>query len=274
MAFPDGKTQGHLPRIALNMSLERPAAETGGEALAALAYIDAIEAAGGIPLCIPPLQQIDAVRAIVPFLDAFLFIGGRDYWPRRYGGHVQPDRELVDARRDRFDVALAGIILNETDLPVLGVCGGHQLLVIARGGALIQDIRTQWTPPPGKPPLPLPHARKERRGRASASFLHVLTMREDSLVARATSGASAAGLPVNSFHHQAVRPDCVGEGLCPSAWSDDGIIEALEPAPDSAWCRSGRFVLGVQWHPERMQDQPSQRRLFRSLVEAAAGHRS
>jgi putative glutamine amidotransferase len=271
MAFPDGKIQGRLPRIGLNMSLGKKGHEEGGEARAALAYIDAVEAAGGVPLCVPPLEEMDAVRTLLPLLDAFLFIGGEDYWPHHYNGHVQPERELCHARRDRFDVALAKIILDETNLPVLGVCGGHQLLTIARGGALIQDIRTQWSPPQGRPTLP--HSGKERRGRASATFLHDLTMRQDSLVARATGNASAAGLPVNSFHHQAVLPEKMGEGLSASAWSDDGVIEALEPAPDSAWSRSGRFLLGVQWHPERMQDQPQQRRLFRSLVEAAAGLR-
>jgi len=261
----------HPPRIGMNMSLSGTTEGGNDEALAPLAYINAVSGAGGIPLCIPPFDDINAVRAVLPVLDGFLFIGGGDYWPRRYGGHAQPDHELVDARRDRFDIALAEIMLNETDLPVLGVCGGHQLLAIVRGGALIQDIRTQWVPPHGKQPLP--HAKEERRGREAISFLHALTIRENSIVARATGYAPATGLSVNSFHHQAVRPQSVGESLCASAWSADGIIEALEPAPDSAWSKSGRFLLGVQWHPERMQDQPPQRRLFRTFIEAAAGRR-
>jgi putative glutamine amidotransferase len=271
MAFPDGAKSGPPPLIGMNMSLVRSTDEGGGEALAPLAYIDAIEGAGGIPLCIPPLDDIEAIRAILPLLDGFLFIGGGDYLPQRYGGYQQPEHELVDARRDRFDVTLAGITLKETDLPVLGICGGHQLLAIAKGGALIQDIRTQWVPPQGK--ALLPHAKDERHGQEAASFLHALTIREHSLIARATGSTPLAGLPVNSFHHQAVQSDRSGEGLCASAWSADGIIEALEPTPDSAWSRSGRFLLGVQWHPERMQDQPPQRRLFRSFIEAAAGRR-
>jgi len=268
---PALRMNNHHPRIGLNMSLARPADEDSGGAIAPLAYIDAVEGAGGVPLCIPPFENIDAIKAILPFINAFLFIGGGDYWPRRYGGHAQPDHELVDARRDRFDIALAGIILNDTDMPVLGICGGHQLLAIARGGALIQDIRTQWAQPQVKSPLP--HAKDERRGPEATSFLHALTIRSDSLIARATGSVPATGLPVNSFHHQAVRPENVGDGLCASAWSADGIIEALEPAPGSAWSQSGRFLLGVQWHPERMQDQMPQRRLFRSFIEAAAGRR-
>jgi putative glutamine amidotransferase len=271
MAFPDGITNSSPPLIGMNMSLVRPTEEDSGGAVAPLAYIDAIESAGGLTLCIPPFDDIDAIRTILPFLKGFLFIGGGDYFPQRYGGRPQPDHELVDARRDRFDCALAGIILEETDLPVLGICGGHQLLAIARGGTLIQDIQTEWVPPQGKPPLP--HAKDERPGPEAVSFLHALTIREDSLVARATGSMPLAGLPVNSFHHQAVQPDRTGESLCASAWSADGIIEALEPVPDSAWSRSGRFLLGVQWHPERMRDQPPQRRLFRSFIEAAAGRR-
>lgn len=267
MAFPDG-AKSAPPLVGMNMSLVRSTDEGGGEAMAPVPYIEAIEGAGGIPLCIPPLGDIDAIRAILPFLKGFLFIGGGDYLPQRYGGRAQPDRELVDARRDRFDFALAGIILEETDLPVLGICGGQQLLAIARGGALIQDIQTEWIPQQDKPLLP--HAKDERHGPEMASFLHALTIREHSLVARATGTTPAAGLSVNSFHHQAVRPQRAGEGLCASAWSADGIIEALEPTPDSAWSRSGRFLLGVQWHPERMQEQSPQRRLFRSFIEAAS----
>jgi putative glutamine amidotransferase len=271
MVFSKGNFNGPFPRIGMNMSLARPADEAGGEALAALAYIDAVAGAGGVPLCVPPVENIDAIRAVLPLLDAFVFIGGGDYQPRHYGGHAQPDHELVDARRDRFDVALAKILLNETDLPILGVCGGHQLLAITRGGSLIQDIRTEGVPPPEKPLLP--HAKNERRGADVSSFMHALTFREGSLIARATGSTQATGFLVNSFHHQAVRPENVGEGLYASAWSADGVIEALEPSPDSAESLSGRFVLGVQWHPERMQNRPDQRRLFRSLVDAASGRR-
>lgn len=272
MTFPHGEIRSHSPLIGMNMSLVRATNGDGDEVLAPLAYIEAVTGVGGIPLCIPPFDDINTVWTILPLLDGFLFIGGRDYLPQRYGGHPQLEHELIDARRDRFDVALAGIILEKTDLPVLGICGGHQLLTIARGGSLIQDIRTQWIPPQGKQPLP--HAKDERHGREAASFLHPLTVREGSLVARATGSTPAGGLFVNSFHHQAVQPERPGEGLCVSAWSADGIIEALEPSPDSAWFRSSRFLLGVQWHPERMQDQSPQRQLFRSLIEAAARRRA
>jgi putative glutamine amidotransferase len=76
-------------------------------------------------------------------------------------------------------------------------------------------------------------------------------------------------LMVNSTHHQAVNPERLGRFLRASAWSPDGVIEAIEPSEDSPWTRSGRFVLGVQWHPERMQDDEPQRNIFRALIRAA-----
>jgi len=76
-------------------------------------------------------------------------------------------------------------------------------------------------------------------------------------------------LMVNSTHHQAVHPERLGRFLRASAWSPDGVIEAIEPSDDSLWFRSGRFVLGVQWHPERMQDDEAQRNIFRALITTA-----
>jgi len=286
------------------MSVQPPSGDVPGEALAPLAYIDAIEGAGGIPLCIPPYEDHGKIRRILPFLKGFLFIGGADYHPEHYGGHPQPEEELVHPRRDHFDVALAKFILEETDLPVLGICGGCQLLSIARGGALIQDIGTEWSAPAGV--LTLPHSRQDRenqrpiaeagkrRGRRQSekaggmagkgpatvrvegkedfSFLHPVRFTPHSLVARATGTATGAMLATNSFHHQAIHPDRIGKYLIASAWSADGIIEAIEPASDSPWAASNRFVLGLQWHPERMQDEAPHRQPFWALVKAAANH--
>ena len=295
------------------MSIQRPSGDDHGGALAPLCYIDAIEGAGGIPLCVPPFHDHRQIREIIPLLKGFLFIGGADYRPEHYGGHPQAAAELVHPRRDRFDVALARFILEETDLPVLGICGGCQLLTIARGGALVQDIGTEWTAPAGG--LPLPHSRQDREkqgpiaeagqmrgGRQSVKvgitagkkpaavwdnereaktdktkeapfFRHPVRFASRSLAARATGTPPGAVLATNSFHHQAIHPDRVGKHLIASAWSADGIIEAIEPAPGSPWAASGRFVLGVQWHPERMQDEAPHRQPFLALVKAAANNR-
>jgi putative glutamine amidotransferase len=247
------------------MSIRPPSGDDLGEALAPLGYIDALAGAGGIPLCVPPHCDYAQIRKIIPFLKGFLFIGGADYRPEHYGGHSQPEDELMPPRRDRFDIALAGIILKETDLPVLGICGGCQLLSIARGGALIQDIATEWQPRDGSQPLP--HSRQDRE--IPGPFLHDVRFTPGSLAARATGTPPEKALAANSFHHQAVRPDRVGRDFIASAWSADGIIEAIEPAPGSPWAASGRFVLGVQWHPERMQNEKPHQRLFAALVKAS-----
>jgi len=298
------------PLIGLNMSVQSPAGNDPGEALTPLAYIDAIEGAGGIPLCLPPYEDHSKIRRILPFLKGFLFIGGADYRPEHYGGHPQPEEELIHPRRDHFDVALAKFILEETDLPVLGICGGCQLLSIARGGTLIQDIGTEWHPREGGPPLP--HSRQDRekqgtiaeagrrrggiqsekagsiagkrpaavklderdakadKGKEAPFFRHPVCFIPDSLAARATGTPPGSMLAANSFHHQAIHPDRIGKHLIASAWSADGIIEAIEPAPGSPWAASGRFVLGLQWHPERMQDEAPHRQPFSALVKAAA----
>jgi len=255
------------------MSIPPPSGDDPGEAVTPLAYIDAIAGARGIPICIPPYHDYRQVRGIIPFLSGFLFIGGADYRPEHYGGHPQPEEELMHLRRDSFDIALARIIMEETDLPVLGICGGCQLLAIALGGALIQDIGTEWCPPEGG--LPLPHSRedREKQGKEASFFRHPVRFMPHSLSARATGTPPGAMLATNSFHHQAIHPDRIGKDLIPSAWSADGVIEAIEHAPGSPWAASGRFVLGLQWHPERMQDEAPHRQPFLALVKAAANNR-
>jgi len=94
-----------------------------------------------------------------------------------------------------------------------------------------------------------------------------------SLATCTTGTPPGEALAANSFHHQAVHPERVGKDLVASAWTADGIIEAIESAPGSAWAEIGRFVLGVQWHPERMQEEAPHRRLFLVLVEAASRYR-
>jgi gamma-glutamyl-gamma-aminobutyrate hydrolase PuuD len=329
------------PLIGLNMSIESTAVSGVERLFVPPDYVAAVTGAGGVPLCIPPGEDLATIREIIPRLRGFLFIGGADYRPEHYGGHPQPAEELVHPRRDRFDLALAKIILEETDLPVLGICGGHQLLAIVRSGALIQDIKTEWRPPGGGSPLPhsLPDRERRRGDEAPAVFLDSITAttpaeegkeeetrRDDtvapgekgvatdptagkayktatgesanppaatrgrvhpadskdcylhsvrfapsSLAARATGTPPGEALAANSFHHQAVHPERVGKDLVASAWSSDGVIEAIEPAPGSAWAGAGRFVLGVQWHPERLPNEEPHRRLFRSLVLAAVG---
>jgi putative glutamine amidotransferase len=287
MPLPDsGRNE---PLIGLNMSWEPPG-EAAAEALRVpVPYIEAVVRAGGVPLCLPIMDDPGLLRRSVSGLDAFLFIGGADYRPEHYGGRPQPERELVPERRDRFDFLLARHILEETDLPVLAICGGCQLLALVRGGGLIQDLRSDWQPLAGRPPLP--HAADDRRGRAGGggepgpsdaaigpettgtAYLHPVALKPGSLIARVVGMPPGGRLETNSFHHQAVHPGCPGRGLEAAAWTDDGVVEAVEPARDSDWDRQGRFLLGLQWHAERMADRAEQQAVFRALTAAARRHR-
>jgi len=259
---------GRRPVIGLNMSLETGKRSAGDELRVPLHYVDAVISAGGIPVCLPPAERDAWPDAVLSRLDGVLLIGGDDYLPGHYGGHPQPQGELMPERRDRFDMMFARWGLDETDLPVLGICGGHQLLSLVQGGALVQDIRTEWVPPEGQ--ATLPHSGRERRGVMKRRFRHLVCMEPGSLAARVTGTEPGSMLSANSFHHQAVAPHRIGRDLCATAWAPDGVVEAIEPAPGSTWAKSGRFILGVQWHPEQLSSDKPHHHIFAALIAAAA----
>lgn len=261
----DGK-----PVIGLNMSLDIGKKYERYDLRVPVSYVDAVTRAGGIALCLPIVDDPRALPAMLSHIHGIVLIGGDDYHPVHYGGHEQPAGDLMPARRDAFDMALARAVLQKTDLPVLGICGGLQLMCIALGGRLIQDIATEWRPPKGRDLLP--HSKRDRRGAQKSRYLHPVDVMPGSLAARAAGVGSECRIAANSTHHQAVHPDFPGRDLRASAWTGDGIIEALEPAGGSSWAKKGRFALGVQWHPERMQESDHHERLFRALVEAAKRH--
>jgi putative glutamine amidotransferase len=224
-------------------------------------YFDAVAEAGGVPVLIPPYTDPSMLAEALKPLAGFCFVGGLDYLPAHYGGHAQPAADLVPPRKDAFDLHLAKLILEKTTLPVLGLCGGHQLLSLARGGALVQDLRTEWKPSDQQASTLL-HSEGERAGTPEAgnAYRHQVKLAPDSLIARIVG---APKLLTNSFHHQAVRPERVGDGLVATGWASDGVIEALElKTPD-------RFFLGVQWHPERLMDERPHRAILEALVAAA-----
>lgn len=259
------------PVIGLNIGVEGIQRSPFGRIEMPIAYIDAIENAGGLPLVLPPCNDVALFRQIIGQLDGCCLVGGDDYSPCHYGGRIQRAEELTSERRTRFDWALATYLLNETDLPVLGVCGGQQLMGLVRGAALVQDIRTEWQALSGKQPLL--HASRDRgRDGYDMGFGHHLRVETTSLLAKAT-GATDGHLFANSYHHQALHPEQVGTGLVASAWAEDGMVEAIEAAPGSDLGQKGRFVLGAQWHPERMPYDAPQRALFEAFVRAAEGDR-
>ncbi len=217
-----------------------------------VAYLEAVEAAGAVPLVLAPTASPAAAPRLLDRVDGLVLIGGPDYDPRLYGERRRPETELVHPRRGAFDLALARAALRRR-LPVLGICGGSQLLNVALGGSLLQHVPAQWHgavahgPAPGRPG----DARHEVSILRGSRLARILRRRRASVV---------------SHHHQAVaRP---GRGLRVAALAPDGLPEAIEG-------RDGRFVLGVQWHPERGGLRDATRGpLFLALVRAARLTRS
>ncbi|MGD0090507.1 MAG: gamma-glutamyl-gamma-aminobutyrate hydrolase family protein [Planctomycetota bacterium] len=256
------KTRNLRPLIGLNTSQMDMEDAFRAKAICHFKYVDAVAGAGGVPIILPPYTDCSMLAEVLGKLDGFCLIGGPDYDPAHYGGHAQPAAEVMHARRHSFDLALAHLLLDKTPLPVLGICGGCQLLNLARGGALVQDLRTEWRLG-GPQSLTLPHSGPERKGTSQEDnvFRHEVRLAAGSRIRRILGAATVMS---NSFHHQAVQPQRLGRGLEATAWSTaDEVIEAVELA------EAGRFVLGVQWHPERQTDEPQQRAIFEALVRAA-----
>jgi len=211
-------------------------------------YLDAVQRAGGIPMLLPPVDAEGAVAAYLADIDGLVLIGGADYDPQLYGQPAHPKTKLVAERRGRFDVPLARAAV-AAGLPTLGICGGIQLLNVALGGTLIQHIADAV-------PGALTHTRS-----GEAERFHEVTVAGGSRLA----GVVGAGpLEVNSSHHQAIAQPA--PGLTVAARAPDGVVEAVEGTGET-------FVLGVQWHPERLADRPEHLALFHALVAAAERRR-
>lgn len=197
-------------------------------------YVAMVRAAGGRPVVLPP--DDDGAADVVARLDALVLAGGADIAPQRYGAPAHP-LTVTRPERDGGELALLAAA-READLPVLGVCRGMELLVVAAGGTLHQHLpelvgHERHQPGPG------------RFGRHGVRFA------PDSLAAAVFRDTAE----VNSYHHQAVADP---GSLTVTGWADDGVVEAVEDP-------GARFVLGVQWHPEVDADV----RAFAALVRAA-----
>ncbi len=210
-------------------------------ALIPLAYVQAIERAGGRPLLVPP--TLEGLEETLDALDGLLLSGGSDLDPDTYGADAHPETNGVRPERDRAELALLEAALAR-DMPVLAVCRGSQVLNVARGGDLVQHL-----------PEAVGHDRhKHTPGVFADHDVEVLAgTRLHDLV-----GDHA---PVKSHHHQGFGT--IGEGLRESARADDGTVEALED-PDR------RFAVGVLWHPEAGEDAA----LFEALVAESRRYRT
>ncbi len=209
-------------------------------ALTPMSYVNAITAAGGRPLLVPP--ALDAIDETLDALDGVLFSGGSDLDPSTYGAEAHPETTGTRPDRDRAELALMAAAL-ERDMPVLAVCRGMEVMNVARGGDLVQHL-----------PDVLGHEHHKHTPGVFGD--HEVDVDVGSRVGRLLGDRA----PVKSHHHQGVRR--VGEGLREVAWADDGTIEGLED-PER------RFALGVLWHPEQGEDFA----LFKGLVEEAARYR-
>ena len=201
-------------------------------------YVRALARSGAIPVVLPPLP-LELVPALLQPLAGVCLSGGPDIDPATYGAEPHAELGPVEPDMDAFELAVARHA-DAGGLPILGICRGAQTLNIARGGSLLQHV---------------PDHRQTEPGWA---VTHDVAIEAGSLLARAVG---AGALRVNSFHHQAVER--LGEGLRAVAWAPDGTVEGIEGD-------DGRFVLGVQWHAETLDEvEQPQARLFGALVEAA-----
>jgi putative glutamine amidotransferase len=215
------------------------------------AYVDALREVGLAPVVVPPASDPgDSVDALVAVLQGLVLSGGEDVDPRHYGAGPHAALGPVHAARDATELALIEAA-RARHLPVLAICRGIQVLNVALGGTLIQDL-------PSERPSGIVHDVDGPRGDRT----HAVLLTHDSRLARAIGRDE---ILVNSFHHQAV--DRLAGSLQRTASAPDGVTEAVETPATDAW-----WVVGIQWHPEDLVGtrDPWDRALFQAFADAVA----
>ncbi len=212
-------------------------------------YVDAVQQCGGAPLILPPTLEGEALRRVFDRLDGVLLSGGGDLDPALYGEPPHPVLFGLNPARDGMELDLARWAVQERK-PILSICRGIQVLNVALGGSLIQDI-------PSQAPGALQHSFDDKVI-PHDYIAHSVRIKPRSRLAGVMGMEEAQ---TNSWHHQSIKR--AADGLDIVAHSPDGIVEAVEVP-------GHRFAIGVQWHPEFLYEkQPEMRRLFAALVEAA-----
>ncbi len=210
-------------------------------------YTRGVDLAGGAPILIPLGLSEETLSSLYARLDGLLLAGGVDIHPKEFGEEVLPACGDIDTLRDETELRLTRWALAEGK-PVFGICRGIQLLNVAAGGSLYQDIYTQG----------VTHTRHDFPLSRSNALAHVVELEPGSQVAQALG---ATRLEVNSLHHQALKQ--VAAGLRVTGRAPDGVVEAVEGT-------NGRFAVGVQFHPEWLLDEDARMvGLFKIFVESA-----
>ena len=222
------------PVIGITSSMEAPYIRMNRS------YFDAVLASGGIPLYLPYSGGRADAEKFLSLCDGVIFGGGADIEPSHYGEEITGEGVECVPLRDEFELELARL-LRASSIPVFGICRGIQLMNVACGGSLFQDI-------------------KNHRQNVSGDIgTQTVTLKEDSLI---RSICKKDKISVNSFHHQSVK--AVAPDFVATAFFEDGSIEAIEPKE-----KGERFVLGVQWHPELLYfKDESAKALFDAFVLA------
>jgi putative glutamine amidotransferase len=239
------------PIIAITPSIQRKGEEFSDRSLSlSLCYTQAVELAGGVPLVAPLTKAPGTVSRFLDSVDGLMLTGGGDvdlqFYDQKVSSALKKTLGGVDTLRDQMELELVRQA-HQREMPVLGICRGHQVMNVAFGGTLIVDI-------PAEVGSEVRHSRPDRKN----DPVHDVEIEPGS---RLASIFGTTTLPVNSSHHQAVGK--VGKGLLVSARTSDGVIEGIET-------RDGAFTVGVQFHPERMVTAyPVLLRLFNSFVAAA-----
>ena len=235
-----------LPPVAAVTATRRT--DEGRERIALnTAYVRALASAGVAPLIVPSTLDPKYASDVLARVDGLLLTGGEDVDPTSYHAPAHPRLEDTDPARDALELALIAAARSR-GIPVLGICRGIQILNVAYGGTLYQDL-------PSERPTAIDHADEQQR--------HGIRVAPDSLAHRIVRKLE---LSVNSRHHQGIRD--LAPGLKATAWADDGLVEAIEPAGSDG---EASWLLGVQWHPEDDTEQSLFRGFARALERRGAG---
>jgi len=235
-----------VPKPLIGLTTTRLPIPSGGHTFGINeSYVKSVANAGGLPILIPLELSNDDLEVLLPRLDGVLFTGGNDIDPRRYGNQPHPKVEGVDADRDRLEIHLVQTVI-QSDKPFLGICRGCQVINVALGGSLYEDLPEQF---PGE----VHHDNHDH----SRNFLaHGVDIQSDSRLAQIMTSNHAW---VNSLHHQGVRK--LAHDLHETAIAPDGLIEGFE-------LPGHLFGLAVQWHPEELQEHEYMRKLFQIFIHS------